>query len=70
MSRLISELLGATEPMFSIAVKQLEQVSGKPGVDVRLTAEIIGLVQLKTRELGLDRRHNWQRALPCATGAR
>lgn len=54
MSRLISELLLATEPMFSIAVKQLEQASGKPGVDVRLTAEIIGQVQQKTRELGLD----------------
>lgn len=54
MSRIISELLGATEPMFSIAVKQLEQASGKPGVDVRLTAEIIGQVQQKTKELGLD----------------
>lgn len=54
MSRLISELLSATEPMFSIAVKQLEQASGKPGVDVRLTAEIIGQVYQKTAELGLD----------------
>jgi hypothetical protein len=54
MSRLISELLGATEPMFSIAVKQLEQASGKPGVDVRLTAEIIGQVHQKTSDLRLD----------------
>ncbi len=54
MSRLISELLGATEPMFSIAVQQLEQASGKPGVDVRLTAEIIGQIQQKTQSLGLD----------------
>ncbi|MBP7820918.1 hypothetical protein KA025_02280 [Candidatus Saccharibacteria bacterium] len=54
MSRIISELLGATEPMFSIAVKQLEQASGKPGVDVRLTGEIIGQVIQKTKELGLD----------------
>jgi hypothetical protein len=54
MSRFISELLGATEPMFSIAVKQLEQASGKPGVDVRLTGEIIGQVHQKTAELGLD----------------
>lgn len=54
MSRLISELLGATEPMFSIAVQQLEHASGKPGVDVRLTAEIIGQIQQKTKELGLD----------------
>lgn len=54
MSRLISNLLGATEPMFSLAVRQLEQVTGKPGVDVRLTAEIIGLIRLKTKQLGLD----------------
>jgi hypothetical protein len=54
MSRILSELLGATEPMFSIALKQLEQASQNPSVDVRLTAEIIGKIQLKTRELGLD----------------
>ena len=54
MSRMISELLGATEPMFSIAVQQLEKASGKPGVDVRLTAEIIGQVYQKTAELHLD----------------
>ncbi len=54
MSRIISELLGATEPMFSIAIKQLEQASGKPGIDVRLTGEIIGQVIQKTKDLGLD----------------
>ncbi len=54
MSQLISNLLGATEPMFSIAINQLEKASGKPGVDVRLTAEIIGQVFQKTRDLGLD----------------
>lgn len=54
MSRIISELLSATEPMFSIAVKKLEQASGNPGADVRLTAEIIGQVQQKTSDLGLD----------------
>ena len=54
MSRIISELLGANEPLFSLSVKQLEDVTGKQGIDVRLTAEIIGLIQLKTRDLGLD----------------
>lgn len=49
MSRIISELLGATEPMFSIAIKQLEQASGKPGIDVRLTGEIIGQVIQKQK---------------------
>lgn len=54
MSKMISELLGADEPLFSLSIKQLEQVTGKLGIDVRLTAKIIGQVQLKTRELGLD----------------
>ncbi|HSX27648.1 MAG TPA: hypothetical protein VLG25_02605 [Patescibacteria group bacterium] len=56
MSKFLSDLLGATEPMFGIALKQLEQASANPSADVRLTAEIIGKVHLKTRELGLDPR--------------
>lgn len=54
MSRMLSELLGAEEPLFSLALQQLEQESGRPGIDVRLTAEIIGKIRLKTQELGLD----------------
>ncbi len=54
MSNFLADLLGATEPMFSLAVRQLEEVSGRPGADVRLIAEIIGKVHLKTKELGLD----------------
>ncbi len=54
MSRMLSDLLAANEPMFSLALKQLEEASGKLSVDVRLTAEILGKVQLKTKELGLD----------------
>lgn len=51
---MLSELLGATEPMFSLALQQLEKASGNESVDVRLTSEIIGKVRLKTQELGLD----------------
>ena len=54
MSRLISDLLGATEPMFSLSVRQLEDITHNNGADIRLTAEIVGQVQLKTKELGLD----------------
>ncbi len=56
MSKMLSDLLAANEPMFSIALKQLEHASGQPAVDVRLTAEIIGKVHIKTKELGLDSR--------------
>ena len=51
---MLSELLGATEPMFTLALRQLEEDSGTPSVDIRLTAEIIGKIRLKTQELGLD----------------
>jgi hypothetical protein len=54
MSKMLSELLGATEPMFTLALQQLEEASGAPSVDIRLTAEIMGKVRLKTKELGLD----------------
>lgn len=54
MSKILSDLLGATEPMFSLALRQLEQESGNPSADIRLTAEITGKIRLKTQELGLD----------------
>ncbi|CAN5447121.1 hypothetical protein BH10PAT3_BH10PAT3_5720 [soil metagenome] len=54
MSTFLSDLLGAVEPLFTLSVKQLESASGQQGADVRLIAEIIGQVQLKTKELGLD----------------
>lgn len=54
MSKLLSELLGAREPLFSLSLRQLEDISGHPSTDVRLTAEILGKIRLKTEELGLD----------------
>jgi hypothetical protein len=56
MSRLLSELLAAEEPLFSMAIKQLESAAGNTSVDVRLTAEIVGKVHMKVRSLGLDPR--------------
>lgn len=54
MSKMLSELLGATEPMFTLALQQLEKASGNSSADIRLTAEITGKVRIKTQELGLD----------------
>lgn len=56
MSNFLTDLLGATEPLFSMSIKQLEEASGRPGADVRLIAEIIGKTQMKLKELGLDHR--------------
>lgn len=51
---LISKLLEAEEPLFALAVKQLEQTAGRPGQDVRLMSEIIQTVKQRLAQLGLD----------------
>ena len=54
MSKLISDLLEAKEPFFGTALRQFENLTGRPGADVRLTAEIIGKTRIKMTDLGLD----------------
>lgn len=54
MSKFLAELLQAKEPLFSAALRQLEEVSGKPSIDVKLQAEIIETFDKKVKELGLD----------------
>ena len=54
MSKLLANLLQAKDPLFSRALEQLETASGKSGVDVKLTAEIITKFHAKTKSLGLD----------------
>lgn len=54
MSRVLSQLLDAEEPAFSRSILQLEEKTGRPSVDVALTAEIVSNVHRKIRELGLD----------------
>ena len=54
MSRMLSELLGAPEPMFHQNLHRLEQASGLPSNDIRLSSEMMRGVQSKLRELGLD----------------
>lgn len=54
MTRLLSELLGASEPHFRFSLRELERASGGPSADIRLTTEILHQTQAKLRELGLD----------------
>ncbi len=54
MTRFLSEALGAVEPVFSRSIQQLEQAAGRPGTDIRLTADIIRRTRDKISELGLD----------------
>jgi len=54
MTRFLSEALGAVEPMFSQSLQQLEHAAGRPGADIRLTADIIQRMRAKIAELDLD----------------
>jgi len=54
MTKLLVELLQAKEPLFTTSLRQLEKVSGQPGVDVRLKAEIIEKFNHRLKQLGLD----------------
>ncbi len=56
MSKVLAELLGIDDPLFTIGVQQLELASGQSGIDVRLYSEIISKSHQKLRELGLDPR--------------
>jgi len=63
MSRLLAELLGAPQPAFTQALHKLEQASGQPSVDVRLTAEMVQKAQAAIKTLGLDPRDTTTREL-------
>lgn len=54
MSKLIRQLLSETDPRFSISLTRLEFAAGNPGIDARLTAEIISMVKEKMLTIGLD----------------
>lgn len=54
MTRVLSELLGAPEPMFRLNLAQLERAAGRPNTDIRLSSELNRLVQTKLHGLGLD----------------
>lgn len=54
MSNLLSKILEAEEPLFSMSIKQLEEATARPGMDVRLISEIIQKTQATAKALGLD----------------
>ncbi len=54
MTRYLSQALGAIEPRFGHGIDELEQASGKPGADIRLSTEVVQRVRAKIAELGLD----------------
>jgi hypothetical protein len=56
MSKFLRDLLKAEEPLFSLALQQLERASGHHGTDTKLIGEIIKKTHESMSDLGLD--HN------------
>lgn len=54
MARFLRDILDAPEPMFSAAIRQLEQQTGSKGIDVAYIATIIERAHRVMRQLGLD----------------
>lgn len=50
----LGRFLEAKEPLFEQTLEQLEQITGKRGVDVALTAEIVELAADRIKRLGLS----------------
>lgn len=54
MSKLLRNLLNAKEPLFTQSLRELEFITGKKSVDLKLNAEIIEKTHGAIRSLGLD----------------
>jgi hypothetical protein len=54
MTRILSELLGASEQRFRASLDKLERASGHPNADIQLTSELSRSVKAKLVGLGLD----------------
>ena len=53
MARFLRDLLDAEEPIFTQSIKQLEEVSGRTGADVKLIGDITRMAHESMRALGL-----------------
>lgn len=54
MARFLRDLLDAEEPLFTQSIRQLEEVSGRTGADVKLIGDITKLAHDSLRALGLN----------------
>lgn len=54
MAKVLRDLLDAEEPLFSKALLQLEQITGRTGADTKLIGDITEMAHQNMRELGLN----------------
>src|SRR5688500_16178750 len=53
MAKFLRDLLDAEEPVFSLALRQLELASGQPGADAKLIGDITEKAHTAMRQMGL-----------------
>ncbi len=70
MTRVLSELLGAREPLFQQSLRQLESMAGHPQADIRLSSNMQQTLRTKLRELHLDAADTTGAELYAALGVR
>lgn len=70
MAKILRELLDAEEPIFSLAIRDLENASGNQGADTRLISDIITMSHESMRTMGLDPQHTTGKELYQALLAR
>jgi hypothetical protein len=70
MAKFLRDLLDAEEPIFSKALMQLEQASGRPGADARLIGDITEKAHQSMRKLSLDPANTTAKELYRALDAR
>lgn len=63
MTRILSQLLQASEPHFRLQLSQLERVGGHKNTDIKLTVEVVQAAQRKIHQLGLDKHDTTPREL-------
>ena len=70
MSRVLAQIMGASEPNFRSQLMRLERAAGLPGADIRLMMEIISETRSKIHDLGLDPRDTTCQELYAALNTR
>jgi hypothetical protein len=53
MAKVLRDLLDAEEPLFTVAIQQLERASGRPGADARLIGDILHKAHHAMRSMSL-----------------
>lgn len=66
MTKLLSQLLGAHEPTFSLGLRELERAGGGSAEDVRLSGDIVRARRRALHQLGLDPEDTTARELYAA----